>query len=97
MVGQKKKQEAHQGTFAIVLLRNQQDVNFIKCNRNVKESIDKKYTEETKIDRVFEEVITRGKGEEFKNEHSSTPVTGLTSRHYGGMELSQTQSTSSGH
>lgn len=65
-------------TFVIVLLRNQQDMNFVRGNGNVKESTDAKYIEETKINRIFEEVITRGKVEELKNAHSSSPVTGLT-------------------
>lgn len=79
-----KKQEAHQVTFAIVLLRNQ---HFVRSNGKLKESTDAKYTEETKINRIFEEVITRGKEEEFKNDHSSNPVTGLTSRHCGEYEI----------
>ena len=69
-------------TFAIVLLRDQQDMNFVRSNGKLKESTDAKYIEETKINRIFEEVVTRGK-EEFKNGHSSNPVTGLTSRHCG--------------
>lgn len=51
------------------------------------QSTDARYIEETKINRIFEEVTTKGKGEELRNDHSLSPVTGLTSRHCGEYEI----------
>lgn len=41
-MGWKKRQEAHQETFAIILLRNQQDMNFGRSNGSAKENMNAK-------------------------------------------------------
>ena len=71
-------------------------MNFVKSNGNAKENVDAKDIEEdieeTEINRIFEEVFKKSKGDELRNDHSSSPVTGLKSGHCRGDE-SKTQST----
>ena len=50
-------------------------MNFVKNNGNAKENVDAKDIEEdieeTEINRIFEEVFKKSKGDELRNDHSS--------------------------
>lgn len=50
-------------------------MNFGRSSENAKENMDATDIKETKVNKIFEQVVTSGKGGELKNDH--TPLSSI--------------------